>query len=152
MKMLNRRQAGFTLIEIMIVVAIIGLLMAVAIPNLGRARRTTQTKVCVANLRMIQSAKQQWALENGKSDSDTPTEQELSAFHRERGVPQVPGGRDVYDQSGRAPTRLAARPRMGTWWAGERGGMGRTRAGFRTGSGQRGARSQPDATPREIAR
>jgi prepilin-type N-terminal cleavage/methylation domain-containing protein len=92
MKMLNRRQAGFTLIEIMIVVAIIGLLMAVAIPNLGRARRTTQAKVCVANLRMIQSAKQQWALENGKSDSDTPSEQELLPFIENEMFPKCPAG------------------------------------------------------------
>jgi prepilin-type N-terminal cleavage/methylation domain-containing protein len=92
MKMRTRRRAGFTLVEIMIVVAIIGLLMAVAIPNLGRARRTTQAKVCVANLRMIQSAKQQWALENGKSDSDTPSEQDLLPYIENETFPKCPAG------------------------------------------------------------
>ena len=58
--------------EIMIVVAIIGLLAAIAIPNFVRARQTSQTNVCINNLRQIDNAKQQWALENGKTTSETP--------------------------------------------------------------------------------
>lgn len=64
--MKNNRKAGFTLVEIMIVVAIIGLLAAIAIPNFVRARQTSQTNACINNLRQIDAAKQQWALENGK--------------------------------------------------------------------------------------
>src|SRR6185295_1218887 len=64
------RKAGFTLVEIMIVVAIIGLLAAIAIPNFIRARATSQTNACINNLRQIDGAVQQWALENNKASTD----------------------------------------------------------------------------------
>jgi prepilin-type N-terminal cleavage/methylation domain-containing protein len=61
------RKAGFTLVEIMIVVAIIGLLAAIAIPNFIRARATSQANACINNLRQIDAAINEWALENGKT-------------------------------------------------------------------------------------
>ncbi|HWF19111.1 MAG TPA: prepilin-type N-terminal cleavage/methylation domain-containing protein [Verrucomicrobiae bacterium] len=63
---------GFTLIEIMIVVAIIGLLAAIAIPNFVHARTNSQQNACINNLRQIDGAKQTWALDNKVSPTSTP--------------------------------------------------------------------------------
>jgi prepilin-type N-terminal cleavage/methylation domain-containing protein len=73
MKISTQRKAGFTLLEIMIVVAIIGLLAAIAIPNFVRARTTSQKNACINNLRQIDGAKQQWALENHAKSTSTVT-------------------------------------------------------------------------------
>lgn len=80
MKINTSRKAGFTLVEIMIVVAIIGLLAAIAIPNFVRARQTSQTNACVNNLRQIDGAKQQWALENGQQATATPGEGDIAVY------------------------------------------------------------------------
>ena len=61
------RKAGFTLVEIMIVVAIIGLLAAIAIPNFIKARATSQQNACINNLKQISGAIDEWALETGQS-------------------------------------------------------------------------------------
>ena len=71
MQIKTNRKSGFTLVEIMIVVAIIGLLAAIAIPNFIRARTKSQQNACINNLRQIDGAIQQWALETKQAANAT---------------------------------------------------------------------------------
>src|SRR5438874_6096847 len=77
MKKLMNRRSGFTLVEIMIVVAIIALLAAIAIPNFVKARQSSQRSACIANMKQIDGAKATWALEAKKVNSDSPFDSEL---------------------------------------------------------------------------
>src|SRR5881394_1017067 len=71
MKMnLKSRQTGFTLVEIMIVVAIIALLAAIAVPGFLRARKRSQARRIINDLRLIDSAVDQYAIETNKKSGD----------------------------------------------------------------------------------
>ena len=91
MKTRNTSTAGFTLVEIMIVVAIIGLLAAIAIPNFVRARTTAQMNACINNLRQIDGAIQQWSLEL-KKGAGAPVTYENIADYLKNSVTCPAGG------------------------------------------------------------
>ena len=65
-----QRNRAFTLVEIMIVVLIIGILMAIAVPNFVKARESSRKNTCIANLKQIDSAKEQWAMDQRKNAAD----------------------------------------------------------------------------------
>ena len=92
MKISTNRKAGFTLVEIMIVVAIIGLLAAIAIPNFDKARTTAQVNSCIANLKQLDGAAQQWALENKKSGTDSVSAALVTDYLKGGAVPTCPAG------------------------------------------------------------
>ena len=92
---LKRSKGGFTLIEIMIVVLIIGILLAIAIPNFMNARDTSRTKSCIANMKQIDTAKAQYAMDNSKNTGDTVTMDELTAKYI-KAKPVCPSGTGDY--------------------------------------------------------
>jgi prepilin-type N-terminal cleavage/methylation domain-containing protein len=80
MKLRTSSKGGFTLVEIMIVVAIIGLLAAIAIPNFVRARTQSQKNACINNLRQIDGATQTWALEQKQAPDATVHYTDISPY------------------------------------------------------------------------
>lgn len=71
---------------------IIPLMMAIAIPNFVKARETSQRNACINNLRQIEAAKNEWALENGKPGDAVPTENDLTPYLYNHQWPQCPAG------------------------------------------------------------
>ncbi len=97
-------QSGLTLVELMIVVLIISILLAVAVPNYVRARTKSQTTVCLRNLAKLDMAKEHWAMANKASDGAVVTMGDLVAdFLKE--APVCPAGGDYEPQPvGTEPT------------------------------------------------
>ncbi len=96
-KALRHSNRGFTLIEIMIVVLIIGILLAIAVPNFVKARDSARTKSCVSNLQQIQAAKQQWAMDTKAAGTATPSSANLfGSTAYIRSIPVCPAGTVAY--------------------------------------------------------
>src|SRR5512138_528979 len=92
MKIKRSLKKGFTLVEIMIVVAIIGLLATIAIPNFVRARTTSQMNACINNLRQIDGAVQQYLLENKLPATGPVTIDDTAAYLKQGTRTACPSG------------------------------------------------------------
>ena len=95
---MQTRRGGFTLVEIMIVVAIIALLAAIAVPNFLRARKRSQATRVLEDLRMLDSACDQYAIENNKTSGMTPTFTDLKNYIK-TGTVLYSTGADIFGDS-----------------------------------------------------
>lgn len=106
-----KKNQGFTLVEIMIVVAIIGLLAAIAIPSFVKARNTSQQNACVNNLRIIDSGKEQAAMAERLTDGDTISSVTVNQYVKGNTTPICPGGGTyTYQNIGTQPSCTITTP------------------------------------------
>lgn len=92
----THRTKGFTLIEILIVVMVIGILVAIAVGAYSKTKEGARKWACIANMKSIDAAKMEWALENNKSSLDTPTEDDVLPYLQNDEMPVCPSGGDSY--------------------------------------------------------
>lgn len=91
-KLRTKGTQGFTLIELMIVIAIIGILAAIAVPNFNRARAQAKKKSCVANMKTIEGAVELYQMENGTVSSLSPSDLSTKGYLKtEPKCPSDPG-------------------------------------------------------------
>ncbi len=95
MLQLNKNRGGFTLVEIMIVVAIIALLAAIAVPNFLRARKRSQATRILEDLRIIDSAIDQYAIEANKSGGATVNWTDIQSYVKKGSIIYNSGGTDL---------------------------------------------------------
>ena len=116
MQIKTNKTAGFTLVEIMIVVAIIGLLAAIAIPNFVKARESAQLNSVFNNLRIIEGAKDQWALESKKGTGDSTSLTIISDYLKGGTVKSVVGETYTTQNIG-TPASAVTPVKLGTYSA-----------------------------------
>lgn len=92
--MKNRSLRAFSLIEVLTVVAVVGMMAAIALPNLLKARQTAQRETCISNLRSLDKAIQQWGTENKKAANDTYSlsDATLTLYFKGSQLPICPAG------------------------------------------------------------
>ena len=96
MKNIRSRRGGFTLVEIMIVVAIIGLLASIAIPNYAQSREAARRSVCIENMQQIEGAIQRWSLDMNKDEGQAVTYSDIRNYLK-RSVVCPSGGTSFED-------------------------------------------------------
>lgn len=96
---LRKNRGGFTLVEIMIVVAIIALLAAIAVPNFLRARKRAQASRVLEDLRLLDSALDQYAIEHNRKNGDPATFSDLQAYIKTNSALYTSGGNDLFGNS-----------------------------------------------------
>jgi prepilin-type N-terminal cleavage/methylation domain-containing protein len=97
MKNISSHKSGFTLVEIMIVVAIIGLLATIAIPNYAQSRGAAHRQVCISNLQQIEGAIQRWSLDMHKDEGQTVTYSDIRGYLKRSVV--CPSGGTTFEDS-----------------------------------------------------
>ena len=96
---LNHRRGGFTLVEIMIVVAIIALLAAIAVPNFLRSRKRSQATRILEDLRMIDAAIDQYAIETNKTTGANVDWTDVKAYLKVGSTLYNSGGADMLNST-----------------------------------------------------
>lgn len=104
------KRAGFTLVEIMIVVAVIGLIASIALLNFIRARQTAQGTLCSQYLERLDGAKAQAAFEHNLGDNDTPTDAQLADFLNKPIGFVINGSTDLCPGGGAYAVNIMANP------------------------------------------
>ncbi len=109
---LNKKRGGFTLVEIMIVVAIIALLAAIAVPNFLRARKRSQATRILEDLRMLDAAIDQYAIENNKKQDDTVTVDDVKNYLKAGTVLYSDPNKDLLGNSFGGPWKVDTIPKV----------------------------------------
>ena len=108
LQQLHKKRGGFTLVEIMIVVAIIALLASIAVPNFLRARLRSQSTTILQDLRLIDSAIEQYIIENNATGNIAVSWAMVSPYLKAGSRLAVSNGTDIFGNNFRLPTGGAA--------------------------------------------